>query len=84
MSYYILPKKHTNIEIDPSLDVLHSTLHSPPLKPIVSHSLISYLKEVNIQLTNATNVIIIDKDRIECSIDFFCKIVNPYEFQLVN
>jgi 23S rRNA U2552 (ribose-2'-O)-methylase RlmE/FtsJ len=82
MSYYILPKKHTNIEIDPSLiaDVLHSTLHIPPLKPIVSHSLISYLKEVNLQLTNATNVLIIDKDRIECSIDFFCKIVNPYEF----
>ena len=44
MSYYILPKKHTNIEIDPSLDVLHSPLQSPPLKPIVSHSLISYFK----------------------------------------
>ena len=68
MSYYILPKKHIKIEINPTL------LTGPPvkLKPVISQSIVSYLSETETNLSNLSP--------IEYSIEFIRKIANPYEF----
>jgi hypothetical protein len=67
MSYYILPKKHIKVEINPTLSKIPIELN-----PVISQSIISYLSEIEISISNLSV--------IEYSIDFIRKIANPYEF----
>jgi len=67
MSYYILPKKHIKIEINPTLSKIPIEL-----TPVISQSIISYLSEIETCISNLS--------AIEYSIDFIRKIANPYEF----
>lgn len=78
MSYYILPKKHNTININPKLlNCSESTMESIALKPIVSHSLVHYLSRITQQIK-----IYFDNNLNDSTInyDMICKVVNPYEF----
>jgi len=78
MSYYILPKKHnTLVNINPTLVQSSEENNESILKPVVSHSLLHYLKIITEQINfffknNETNNTV--------SYEFICKIINPYEF----
>jgi hypothetical protein len=79
MSYYILPKKHNTIDINPKLVENNEENNTNILKPVVSHSLVHYLNIVTQQIksyfdnVNDTNNAIVNYEII-------CKIINPYEF----
>jgi len=72
MSYYILPKKQILHKIHPSFD--------EPNDPILSFSLLHYMKiaedyiQTQVQSQNQTPI------PEDYNIDFFYKIINPYEF----
>lgn len=85
MSYYILPKKHNTIDINPSITSVTSDTNI--LKPVLSHSLIHYLNKVTLQIKDFfnNNNHMYDQVNNESSntlftYDFICKLVNPYEF----
>ena len=68
MSYYILPKKNINFNINPIFT-------EKPLDTYVSHSLIYYLNDMNKQIEDINSELL-----IECNVDFLNSIVNQYEF----
>jgi hypothetical protein len=78
MSYYILPKKHNTIDINPKLE---SNGENNPniLKPVVSHSLVHYLNIVTQQIKSYFDSNINDTNNI-INYEMICKIINPYEF----
>jgi len=78
MSYYILPKKHNTIDINPKLLENNEENNMNILKPVVSHSLVHYLDKITKQIksyfdNNVTDINLINYELI-------CKIINPYEF----
>ena len=73
MSYYILPKKNNGVKLCPTI-----TTSTAELQPIISFSLSYHLSEINKQITNIINNN--DPDRMNYTVDFISKIVNPYEF----
>ena len=97
MSYYILPKKHVGIKIEPTVIPITVKIK---LHPIISFSLSYHLSEIKNQIkninTNTTNNNNNDdifnhlerlgddsrrsSDRINYTIEFINKIINPYEF----
>ena len=78
MSYYILPKRHNTIDINPKL-VENSEENLCVLKPVVSHSLVYYLNVVTQQIKSYFDNNINEINNI-ISYDMICKIINPYEF----
>jgi hypothetical protein len=82
MSYYILPKKHTIININPKLVENNFTNDSNVLKPIVSQSLIYYLNIITEQIKDFFNNEVTTNESCNNTIsyDMICKIINPYEF----
>jgi hypothetical protein len=75
MSYYILPKKITELTIDPLISV------SPiPPKPYISFSLYNYLNNINKQLVSIQNNDTFFLSINEDSLSFLNEIINPYEF----
>ena len=79
MSYYILPKKHNTIDINPKLIENIEGNDESILKPVVSHSLIHYLNIVTEQIKDYFDNIVVDTNNT-VNYDMICKIVNPYEF----
>lgn len=79
MSYYILPKKHNTIDINPKLLENNEQGDDVILKPVVSHSLIHYLNIVTEQIKYYFDNIVVDTNNT-VNYDMICKIVNPYEF----
>ena len=110
MSYYILPKKHVGIKIEPTIIPITVKIK---LQPIISFSLSYHLDEIKNQIkninTNTTNnnnnnnnddlfnhsnssddvpefsrspplTFRFAPDRINYTIEFIDKIINPYEF----
>ena len=78
MSYYILPKKHNTMDINPKL--LENNEEPSPniLKPIVSYSLVNYLGKITQQIKNYYDNNTSEMNLV--SYDMICKIINPYEF----
>ena len=72
MSYYLLPKKNTFIEIMPSFS------ENADILPHISLSLQAYLLLMKNQLKTITDGN--EKKTHEYTIDFLQKIVNPYEY----
>ena len=79
MSYYILPKKHNTIDINPKLIENIEGNDESILKPVVSHSLIHYLNIVTEQIKDYFDNIVVDTNNT-VNYDMICKIINPYEF----
>jgi len=111
MSYYILPKKHVRIKIEPTIITITEKIK---LQPIISFSLSYHLSEIKNQIkninmnitnnnnnnnnnidelfnhSNSTDVLEFSRsppltlrlapDRINYTIEFINKIINPYEF----
>ena len=108
MSYYILPKKHVGIKIEPTIIPITEKIK---LQPIISFSLSYHLSEIKNQIknmnmnmnminnnnnddlfnhSNSTDVLEFSRspplthrlapDRINYTIEFINKIINPYEF----
>jgi len=111
MSYYILPKKHVGIKIEPTIIPITVKIK---LQPIISFSLSYHLSEIKNQIkninmnmtnnnnnnnnnidelfnhSNSTDVLEFSRsppltlrlapDRINYTIEFINKIINPYEF----
>jgi hypothetical protein len=76
MSYYILPKKHNTISINPKLiDNNDENI----LKPVVSQSLVHYLNVVTQQIKAYFDNSLNDTNN-SINYDMICKIINPYEF----
>jgi hypothetical protein len=76
MSYYILPKTHNTIDINPKLVEYSDEII---LKPVVSHSLIHYSNIVTQQINSYFDNNINDVNN-SINYDIICKIINPYEF----
>ena len=73
MSYYILPKKHNTIDINPKLVENNQQGDDVILKPVVSHSLVHYLNKITKQINsyfdnNVSDINIVNYDTI-------CKII---------
>jgi hypothetical protein len=79
MSYYILPKKHNTIDINPKLIESNEGNDESILKPVVSHSLIHYLNIVTEQIKHYFDNVVVDTNNT-VNYDMICKIINPYEF----
>ena len=79
MSYYILPKKHNTIDINPKLIENNEGNDESILKPVVSHSLIHYLNIVTEQIKHYFDNVVVDTNNT-VNYDMICKIINPYEF----
>lgn len=78
MSYYVLPKKHNTININPKLLEYDETNDEfNMLKPVVSQSLVYYLSIVTQQITDYFDSSTCDSI---INYDMICKIINPYEF----
>jgi hypothetical protein len=71
MSYYILPKKHTNTQLEP---ILSNSLPSS----IISTSLQIYLQDINNQLE------IFKNSYEDTNFDSIKQLMNPYEFVFSN
>jgi hypothetical protein len=77
MSYYILPKKHNTIDINPKLVENNKENDVNVLKPVVSHSLVHYLNIVTQQIKSYFD----NNDAMNAvNYELICKIINPYEF----
>jgi hypothetical protein len=77
MSYYILPKKHNTIDINPKLIENNEGNDESILKPVVSHSLVHYLNIVTQQIKSYFD----NNDAMNAvNYEMICKIINPYEF----
>ena len=75
MSYYILPKKQTMQKINPTFNEGN--------EPIISFSLIHYMnvaKDFVSKLKNNCNAVDSEVEIQNYNIDFYCKIINPYEY----
>jgi len=75
MSYYVLPKKQTVPKINP--------IFNEGNKPIISFSLIHYMnvaKEFASKLKQCCHATDTDIEIQDYNIDFYCKIINPYEY----
>lgn len=71
MSYYTLPRKQTICKLNP---IYNKEL----LKPIISFSLLNYLRIAKDQIRILQSLQ--DKDNPDYNIDLIYKVVNPYEF----
>ena len=70
MNYYILPKKNSIIDINPTISLLDSN----NITPIISHNVISYLSEINEILHNSIK----NPDELnEYNIEFIYQMINP-------
>lgn len=76
MSYYILPRKHNTIVINPKLIESNEDNDENILKPVVSQSLIYYLNIITEQIKNYFK----NETSKTVSYELICKLVNPYEF----
>ena len=72
MSYFIIPKKHTGIKLNPTFSKNKNT-------PIISFSLQHYINDVKKQIEN-----IPQSEEDDYSIEFISKTVNPYEYIFSN
>jgi hypothetical protein len=79
MSYYILPKKHNTIDINPKLIENNEGNCENILKPLVSQSLVHYLNVVTQQIKTYFDSVASDTNNT-INYDTICKIINPYEF----
>jgi hypothetical protein len=75
MNYYILPKKHSNIEISSTILDTNKIIHDP----LISHNLIFYLSEITEVLHNSINDMNIPSETSEYNDSIF-QLLNPYEF----
>ena len=83
MSYYILPKKNTNITFDPVFLASEDKSHS--IVPYISFSLFNYLNTIQNNLdkiinNDSSSSKTTNKEYKDYSINYLIKIVNTYEF----
>jgi len=71
MNYYIIPKNNFNISIN-------LLIKNDNISPFISYSLIHYLNDIYSQLLG------IEFDETETTLEYINKIVNPFEFIHTN